>query len=95
MSVPVIRVVAERIDDIVGEALDALRATRLDIRLDEDADLTFTKRDGTRGPLRTRDLRVLLAEAALWVDAQGIPIEPPPVIVRAVDCLLFEREVAR
>lgn len=95
MSVTVIRVVAEQADGLVEVAYQALRRARPDIGLNSNADLTFTTRQGECGVLRFDDLRLLLAESALWVDVRGVPIEPPLVIVRAVDCLLFQREVAR
>lgn len=90
MSVPVIRVVAERIDDIVSEALDALVDSHPGI-VEGDGVLypcDWSSGEHKRCGITRGELKRALKESALWVDVRGVPIEPPPVIVCAVgDCL--------
>lgn len=90
MSVPVIRVVAERIDDVVHEALDALCEFHPGVQRDPQDDnllyawTWFDDHGKARVGLRRAELTRALQEVALWVDARGVPIAPPLVVVRAV-----------
>lgn len=97
MSVPVIRVVAERIDDVVTEAVDALCESHPGVIRDPDdipyaADWNGSNEQGPvrRTGIRRSELKRALKEAALWVDVNGVPIDPPQAVVRAVGDYLAE-----
>jgi len=101
MSVPVIRVVAERIDDVVDEAVNALCESHPGV-VEGDGFISAGSwvGSGERGPesregIRRSELKRALKEAALWVDVNGVPIDPPPVVVRAVGDWLGEFGVIR
>jgi hypothetical protein len=88
MSVPVIRVVAERIDDVVEEAISALCARHPGVRRWVDGSIVFNiwldEGRARSGLQRRSDVKRALADSALWVDVRGVPIEPTAAIVRAV-----------
>lgn len=84
MSVPVIRVDPEKIGDVVGDAIDALCSWHPGLIQDSDGILYGDHWGEGQVGIKRSGVKRALAASALWVDVRGVPIEPPPVIVRMV-----------
>lgn len=86
MSLPIIRVEADKVDCVVSAAFQALVESHPGLHEHDSVPIALDWHNGAHwqyGIVRS-EVRQALAEAALWVDVNGVPIDPPLGIVRAV-----------
>ncbi|MEM7305032.1 MAG: hypothetical protein AAF682_00105 [Planctomycetota bacterium] len=86
MNLPVIRVEADNGDRVASEAFQALVESHPGIVESDDVPYPVKWHNGVcwHFGIPRSEVRQALAEAALWVDVNGVPIDPPLGVVRVV-----------